>query len=125
MQPKPMVVGAGESCCSRCRSADGFEPVTAPRFRDPMRGMAKLVLVPSLIAIAVSCLAFLWLGNRATPDSEPVIVSSMVRAVLGFAIVLGGAAGALASGIVLATKHVDRCVRCGAIEEHEARSTIG
>jgi hypothetical protein len=119
MKGEAAIVGSGEICCSQCHSEAGFEVVRGPRFREPLRGMARMVILPSLLALALACVAFLWLGRAVTPGTETVVDSSAVRAVLGLAVVLCAAAAGSASILILATKPVARCVGCGAIEEKD------
>lgn len=119
MKAQGVDISIGESCCARCHSEDGFEVVRGPRFRERLRGMAQMVIVPSLATFILVCVVFLWLGRTVTADPQVIADTPPVRGVVGLAAVLCGAAGVWAAILILATKPAARCRRCGAIEERE------
>lgn len=83
--------------------------------RDPVRGMARIVLVPSLIALVVASAAFLWIGDSVTPGSEAVSTMPSVRFALGLAILVFALAGLVSGAIALAQQPAVRCGRCGSV----------
>lgn len=107
--------------CSTCRTPGSMIATKIPRFNGVVRVIGFFIVIPSVIGVGIAALSFVFFMSAvltsSTPQSDGEAAGQGIAAVIGggFFLFIGivSLIGGLIGWLLIMTKKVFKCGRCG------------